>query len=203
MAAYHKVDRVYLGVGNPIIHKLARGARKGVAAGDLAVMAGDLWETDIHEARVAAASLFSLKTIRGDGPVWDLLCGWVEDFDAWAIADHASGAVMHRLVAEPERLDVVEGWLDQGNGWVRRAAMVSTLHWARIKAPGAEDLARRERILGWAARIVPDQEWFAQKCVAWWLRELSRRDEGRVLEFMDAHGESMKPFARREAVRLI
>ncbi|MDG1431462.1 MAG: DNA alkylation repair protein, partial [Paracoccaceae bacterium] len=45
--------------------------------------------------------------------------------------------------------------------------------------------------------------WFIQKAVAWWLRDLSKRDPERVVEFLDHHGEQMKPFARKEASKYL
>ena len=61
----------------------------------------------------------------------------------------------------------------------------------------------RARSMGWAAGAVADPAWFMQKAVAWWLRELSRPDPDRVRAFIAQHGDQMKPFARREALRLI
>ncbi|MEJ2001402.1 MAG: DNA alkylation repair protein, partial [Maritimibacter sp.] len=60
-------------------------------------------------------------------------------------------------------------------------------------------LAARDRILGWAASYVDDPEWFIQKAVGWWLRDLSKHDPDRTRAFLDSYGERMKPFARREA----
>jgi len=39
-----------------------------------------------------------------------LIQSWVPDFDSWAIADHACMAAQKRLLADPQRLDVVESW---------------------------------------------------------------------------------------------
>jgi 3-methyladenine DNA glycosylase AlkD len=87
--------------------------------------------------------------------------------------------------------------------WTRRAALVMTLPWTRQRHPKAEEVMARERILGWAATLSGDREWFVQKAIAWWLRELSKRDPERVKAFLAAHGEALKGFARREAARLI
>lgn len=124
-------------------------------------------------------------------------------FDAWALADHVSDAGARRLVANPARLDEVEGWTRSDHLWTRRAALVMTLPWTKQNHPSAEDLARRDRILGWAAGYVTDRNWFIQKAVAWWLRELSKHDAPRVHAFLDAHGAAMKPFARKEAAKYL
>ena len=125
------------------------------------------------------------------------------DFDAWAIADHISKAGERRLVADPGRLDEVEGWIASPHIWTRRAALVMTLPWGKQNHPTPEELAVRERVLGWCAALAPDREWFIQKAVAWWLRDLSKHDPDRVRGFLDRHGAVLKPFARKEAGRLI
>ncbi len=199
MAAYHKAPRVYLGVSNPDIDVLCKDWRAGATVPDRTALAGALWASDFHKARVAAAKLLTQARIAEDGPVWALIQSWVPEFDAWAIADHAAGAGARRLSAAPERLDEVEAWTRDESFWVRRAALVFTLPWAKGRHPKPDDAARRERILGWAAGFVDDREWFIQKAVAWWLRTLSKHDPDRVRKFLAEHGAAMKPFARREA----
>ena len=202
MAAYHKAPRPYLGVANPEIDALARDWRQALSLDNRLALAAGLWATDVHEARIAAAKLLTQARIRPeDAPAWDLIRSWVPDFDAWAIADHASIAGQKRLVWDPTRIDDLEPWTRSEHMWTRRAALVMTLPWTRQRDAKPADLAIRERVLGWAAGYVPDRDWFIQKAVAWWLRDLSKRDPARVRAFLDAHGAEMKPFARREAAK--
>lgn len=203
MAAYHKVPRRYLGVVLPEVEAaIAEWHRAPVA--ERVALARGLWASDVHEARIAAAKLLTQARIREDeGLVWAEVAGWVPDFDGWAVADHASKAIERRLMAEPSRLDAAEGWTRDGSMWVRRAALVATLPWSKLTHPGAEDLARRERILGWAAELAGDRDWFLQKAVGWWLRSLSAHDPARVMRFLDGPGRGLKAFARREALRRI
>ncbi|MDO5648535.1 DNA alkylation repair protein [Paracoccus sp. (in: a-proteobacteria)] len=203
MAGYHKVDRRYLGVSNPAIDDLVRDWRAARDVAGRVDLARALWDSDIHEARIAAAKLLTQARIRPDDAVWSLICDWVPQFDGWAVADHAMIAGQKRLIADPARVDQVAGWLDHPNMWTRRAALVGTLPWAKMNNPKPEELAVRARILGWAAQMVDDRDWFIQKAVAWWLRDLSKRDPATVTAFLDDHGARMKPFARREAARLI
>lgn len=203
MAAYHKASRIYLGVANPQIDELVAEWRAARDIDGRTVLAAALWDSNIHEARVAAAKLLTQARMRPDDAVWALIASWVPQFDAWAIADSAMIAGQKRLVADPARLDQVEGWLDHPNLWTRRAALVGTLPWAKLNNPKPAELAARERILGWAARLSDEGEWFIQKAVAWWLRDLSKRDPERVRAFLDQNGARMKPFAVREAARLI
>ncbi|MCB2110277.1 MAG: DNA alkylation repair protein [Defluviimonas sp.] len=199
MAAYHKAPRRYLGIRVPVVTDLARGWRAELDVPGRVALADALWRTDIHEARIAAAKLLTQARIRDDGPVWETIAGWVPEFDAWAIADHACDAGGRRLVADPARLDTVETWTRSPHMWSRRAALVVTLPWTRQNHPSPGDLAIRSRVLGWAAAYADDRDWFIQKAVAWWLRDLSRHDRARVRAFLDEHGARLKAFARREA----
>jgi 3-methyladenine DNA glycosylase AlkD len=202
MVAYHKADRPYLGVANPVIDAATKGWRADLDLDARLALASGLWDSNIHEARVAAAKLLTQARIRPDDTAaWDLIASWVPDFDAWAVADHASIAGQKRLVWDPKRIDQVEAWTTSDHLWTRRAALVMTLPWTKQNNPKPEDLAIRDRILGWAAGYVLDHEWFIQKSVAWWLRELSKHDASRVRAFLDQYGDDMKPFARKDAAR--
>ncbi|MGR3503908.1 DNA alkylation repair protein [Pseudaestuariivita sp.] len=201
MAAYHKAPRTYLGVPNPILDDIAREMRQTLTLDTRIAEAQTLWETDVHESRVLAAKLFTQARIRPDDAVWETICNWVPTFDAWAVADHACMAGQRRLIADPTRLDIVETWTTSGHMWARRAALVMTLPWTKQNQPKPAEEEARDRILGWAAIYVNDPDWFIQKAVAWWLRELSKHDAPRVRSFLTAHGDTMKPFARKEAAR--
>ncbi len=203
MASYHKADRPYLGVGNPVLNDLTKAWRQELDVPARVELADALWQTNIHEGRLAAAKLLTQARIRPDDAVWELLQSWLPDFDAWAVADHACMAMQKRLSADPSRLDQVEDWTTSDHMWTRRAALVATLPWTKQNHPKPDDLARRDRILGWAASYVPDRDWFIQKAIAWWLRDLSKHDPDRVIAFLVSHGEAMKPFARREAGKFL
>ncbi len=202
-AAYHKADRTYLGVAVPVITDLTQGWRAGLDVPGRVALADALWQTNIHEARVAAAKLLTQARIKDDDAVWRLIASWVPEFDAWAIADHVCDAGGRRLLADPSRIDEVEGWTTSESLWARRAALVITLPWTKQNFPKPQDLAIRDRILGWAAGYADDPEWFIQKSVAWWLRDLSKHDPARTRTFLAQHGHRLKPFARKEAAKYL
>ena len=200
MAAYHKVDREYLGIANPDIDALTRAWRQELDLETRLSLASGLWDSNIHEGRLAAAKLLTQARIRpDDAGAWALIQSWVPQFDAWAVADHVSIAGQKRLVADPSRLSEVKAWTVSDHLWTKRAALVMTLPWARQNNPKPEDIEIRDRILGWAAEYVSDQQWFIQKAIAWWLRDHSKHDPDAVKAFLATHGDGMKAFARKEA----
>jgi len=196
---YHKIDRLYLGVGNDAINDLTKLWRQQLSVSERVTLAAELWTTNIFEARVAAAKLLTQARIKDDDAVWDLIQTWVPDFDSWAIADHACSAAQKRVVADPTRIETVEQWTASDHMWTRRAAFVATLPWTKQNFPKPHELIIRDRVLGWAAELVTDHDWFIQKAIAWWLRDLSRHDAQRTRDFIAQYGDQMKPFARKEA----
>ncbi|QDI78026.1 MULTISPECIES: DNA alkylation repair protein [Leisingera] len=203
MAAYHKQSREVLGVPNPATNDLTKSWRQALTTEERVSLAQALWDSDVFEARIAAAKLLTQARIKDDAAVWDLLQSWVPDFDSWAIADHACSAIAKRLQAEPARLDTVERWTQSDHMWTRRAALVATLPWAKMNNLKPADQEARERVLGWAAGYVPDRDWFIQKAIGWWLRDLSKHDAAHTRAFLDAHGAQMKAFARKEAAKYL
>jgi 3-methyladenine DNA glycosylase AlkD len=203
MAAYHKISRRYLGVSVPQVEELVAAWRAELNLDARVALAAGLWESGSHEAMVAAAKLLTQARIRPDEAVWDLICGWVPGFEGWAVADHATIAAQKRLVADPARIETVAGWTVSENMWTRRAALVITLPYAKMNFPKEQELALRERALGYAADYVADRDWFIQKAVAWWVRDLSKHDAARARAFLDGPGAGLKSFARKEAGRYL
>ncbi len=203
MAAYHKQTREIIGISNPQIDVFVKQWRAELSLDDRLKFASELWQCDVFEARIAAAKLLVQARITPDEATWALITSWVPDLDSWAIADHTSTAAAKRLVAQPSRLDEVEAWTHSKHMWSRRAALVATLPWAKLNHLTPEQNKARERILGWAARYVDDYDWFMQKAVAWWLRDLSKHDAARVQKFLTKHGDRMKPFARKIASKYL
>jgi Predicted DNA alkylation repair enzyme len=203
MAAYHKAERRYLGVSVPAIDDMVSLWRGQLDVAGRVELARALWDTDIHEARIAAAKLLTQARLRPDEAAWDLIASWVPQFDAWAIADQVAKAGSKRLQAEPARLDEVADWVRSDHMWTRRAAFVFTLPWTKQRNPKPEDEAVRDEVLGWAMQLADDRDWFIQKAIGWWLRELGKKDPERVRAWLAEHGERLKPFARKEAAKYL
>ena len=153
-----------------------------------------LWREPVWDLKIVAGRILGRKSIEPDAKVWGFVNERLADLDGWAVADNLAPAASRCLVADPGRLDVVEAWIENPHLWTRRAALVFTLPWTK----GERD---PERMLGWAARLAEDREWFIQKAIGWQLRELSKRDPERVRRFLMEHGEKLTCVAKREATK--
>jgi 3-methyladenine DNA glycosylase AlkD len=202
MRDYHKQTREVLGLSNALTGELAETWRRSLDQPGLVSLARGLWASDIFEARIVAGKLFLQARIRPDDEVaWACIAGFVPDFDGWAIADAVAQSGQKRLMQVPARLDTVEGWVASDHMWTRRAALVFTLPVTKARHPNATEEAARDRVLGWCASLAEDPDRFIQKAVAWWVRELSRKDPARARAFLETHGSRLRPWARREAAR--
>ena len=203
MAAHHKAPRRYLGLTVPQIDALTDQWRADLPLDDRIALASSLWDSDVHEARIAAAKLLTQARLRPDDAAWRLIESWVPTFDGATLADHASIAGQKRLTADPSRLDTVERWVTAPHVWTRRAALVMTLPWTKQNHPKPAEEAARDRILGWCGTLAPDPDGFIQTAIAGWVRDLSKHDAPRASAFLATHGEMLKPFARTEAGRYL
>lgn len=197
MAAYHKVSREYLGVRVPEIAVVAQITAKELTEVEVLELCDALWEINIHETRVAVGKLIALKKVKNLTALWKKIEEYKNDLDAWAIADHLKDGASRCLKGDTTCINRVERrWLEDTNFWVRRAALVFTLCFAK---KGEEP----DRYLGWAAGMVDDGEWFIQKAIAWWLREVSKHNPERVRVFLALYEKRMKPFAVKEASKYL
>ncbi|MBE0413167.1 DNA alkylation repair protein [Yoonia sp.] len=197
---YHKVDRPYLGVTNPVIDALAKDWRAALDPDTRLVLARGLWKSNIHEARIIAAKLLTQARIRpDDSDAWNMIVAWLPDCDSLPIADAVCTAGQKRLVADPARLDLVATWITSDNPWMRRPAFAMTLPWAKLNHPKAGDLALRERVLDWAAQSAADPDRIVARALAGWLRDLSKHDPDRVRAFLDTYGDTMPPATAKAA----
>lgn len=202
MAAYHKQSREVLGLSNALTGELAETWRKSLDQQGLVTLAKGLWGSDIFEARIAAGKLFLQARMRPDDSLaWACIAGFVPEFDSWAIADAVAQGGQKRLLQDPARLDQLDSWITSEHMWTRRAALVFTLPYTKSRHPNAAETAARARILGWCERLAPDRDRFIQKAIAWWLRDLSKRDPSTVTDWLAAHGETLTSFAVSEASR--
>jgi len=194
---YHKIERPYMGLRVPEIAKISVATARKFQEKNLLLLCDELWETNIHEGRIAVGKILERKEIGNIEEIWKRIGRYKEDLDAWAIADHLAHAAARCLKAEPRFMDEIEDkWLDHSSFWVRRASLVFTLFLAKKGE-------NPERPLTWASGMVDDHEWFIQKAIGWWLRELSKHNPERVKRFLAEYGSRMKPFAVREGSKYL
>ena len=191
---YQKSRSEHWGVPLPKMDVAIRETLGDLSQDEALELCRRLWREPVWDLKIVAGRILGRKSIEPDARVWGFVTERMADLDGWAVADNLAPAASRCLLAEPGRLDAVEAWIKSPHLWTRRAALVFTLPWTKDKCDP-------ERMLGWAARLAEGREWFIQKAIGWWLRELSKRDPKRVRRFLNEHGEKLRGVARREATK--
>ena len=204
-AEYHKAPaesgRRYLGLTTAQIDEHVAEWRANLSVTGRVSLAEGLWNTDVHDARVAAAKLLTQARLRPDDRAWTIICMWVDQLDVWALADLVTTAGQKRVVSDLGRVADLEAWVESENHWARRAALQMLLPFAKMNNLKDAEYDVRETGLIWAEHLVADRNWFIQKAIADWIDTLAKHDPARAAEFMDGPGLGLKSFARKEAAR--
>lgn len=191
---YHKSSREHWGVPVPECERYARTISKGLSESELLALAKALWETNLFDPMVCGAKILNISRLKPSPALWQQIVNCLKQVDGWALEDHLAPIAGKCILADESLLDAIEKWTKHPTFWMRRAALVYTLPFAK---PGRSP----ERMLAWAALYAPDPEWFIQKAIGWWLRVLGGHNPERVSLFLHAHWKDLKSVAKKEALR--
>ena len=152
------VDRA-LGVSVPHVRRIAK------RAGTDPRLAKDLWETEIHEARMVAGLVadpetLSLATMRV----------WAGDIDSWDLGD----LLADTFAASPHAERLIEQWSRAKHGFTKRCAFAMIARLA-VHARDRPD----DDFLAWFPPIragATDERNEVKKAVSWALRQIGKRD---------------------------
>jgi 3-methyladenine DNA glycosylase AlkD len=152
------VDRA-LGVSVPHVRRIAK------RAGTDPRLAQDLWETEVHEARMVAGLVadpetLSLATMRV----------WAGDIDSWDLGD----LLADTFAASPHAERLIGEWSRAKHGFTKRCAF------AMIARIAVHDRDRPDAdFLAWFPTIrtgATDDRNEVRKAVSWALRQIGKRD---------------------------
>ena len=158
-----------LGCSMPFLRNLARQIRKDHS------LALELWETEVHDARILASLLdLPLEVTQ------DQLIGWTYDFYSWDICDQVIGNLFRHVPFFP---NLIPGFCAANEEFVRRAGFagmaVLAIH---------EKSWKPEKFEPWFPLLdvgLSDERNFVKKAVSWALRQVGKRNsdmKNRVLE---------------------
>jgi len=194
--SYQKSAWNHWGVAFPKIDRAIRETLAGIDDARLIPLAEKLWAEPVWDLKIASGRVLALDRVPPSERLWRLVVERVPEMDGWAVEDNMARVAWKCLVDDPERLVTVEDWVSDDKMWVRRASLIYTLPWTKA---GRDP----EPMLAWAGALAEDREWFIQKAIGWWLRELGKVEPGRVTAFLNQYGDRLKAVARKEAVKYL
>jgi 3-methyladenine DNA glycosylase AlkD len=156
-----------------------------------------LLESPIHEARVGAVSVMDWQARSRSTSddrrreLFDLYLRRHDRINTWDLVDRSAIYVVGEFLVERPR-DVLLELAGSDRPMERRTAILSTFAFIR-----RGDVDNAVRI---AERLVNDDHDLVQKAVGWMLREVGKKDVGRLTAFLDAHAATMPRVMLRYAI---
>jgi 3-methyladenine DNA glycosylase AlkD len=197
MAAYMQGRFPFLGVPAPVRRRAAAGfvrAGRAADAGDLLAAADALWVVPERELQYVGTDLLRrfVDRLGGDDlPRVERLIrarAWWDTVDA--LAAHVVGPIVAR---EPDLVDVMDRWVDDGDVWVARAAILHQLTFG--------DRTDARRLFDHVDRRCDDTEFFIRKACGWALRQYAHHAPDEVRDYVKSRQDRLSALTRREATK--
>ena len=156
-----------------------------------------LLENPYYEVRMGAVSIMDFQarakrtTPAHRKALFDLYIRRHDRINNWDLVDRAAPHVVGGYLSDKPRA-VLTRLARSKNPWERRTAIVST--WYFIRASEVDETFRI------AALLAGDEHELVQKAVGSWLREAGKRDQPRLVQFLDTHAAKMPRTMLRYAV---
>jgi len=154
-----KPENAY-GVSIPDLRRLAKQIGKNHA------LAGKLWSSGIHEARILAGMVDDPEQVTESQ-----MERWVKEFDSWDVCDQCCSNLFDKTVfAYPKAIE----WSERRQEFVKRAGFVLMAVLAvHDKAAGDDQFMQFFPII---KRQASDERNFVKKAVNWALRQIGKRN---------------------------
>ena len=164
MARFGIVTKKTFGISAPVLKQLAKEIKNQTA--NRHSLALELWQTEIHEARIIAYLIDNPKDVTEKQ-----MEKWVKDFDNWAICDGACGHLFCRTKFAYQK---AFEWAERENEFIKRAGIV-LMAWLAVHDKKADD-ERIAEFLPILETKADDERNFIKKAVNWSLRQIGKRN---------------------------
>jgi 3-methyladenine DNA glycosylase AlkD len=156
-----------------------------------------LLDNNYYEARLGAVSIMDFRARQKKLPeqerkqLFDLYIKKHDRINNWDLVDRSAPWVIGGYLFDKPRT-ILYKLARSKNVWERRTAIVSTYYFIR-----QDDIEETFKI---AALLVHDTHDLIHTAVGGWIREAGKRDQKRLLDFLDKHAANMPRLMLRFAV---
>jgi 3-methyladenine DNA glycosylase AlkD len=180
----------FLGIRVPATRQIAREFHD-LPIDEIAALLREKW----HEARLLAVILLSNRYAKSSPAerekIFNLYVSNARRVNNWDLVD-ASAANVVGAHLETRKRGLLDKLARSKNLWERRIAIVSTFRF--IRKDDFDDTLRISRAL------MRDEHDLIHKAVGWMLREVGKRDESVLEQFLEAHAHEMPRTMLRYAI---
>ncbi len=181
---------VFLGLRASVMHALAK-EYKSLALDQVM----ELLRSAIHEDRLLALLILVRQASQAERlakkEIYDLYLAHTRFINNWDLVDASAPAIVGGHLADKSRKPLDRLAVSRSL-WERRISVIATLHFIR-----QDDFADTLRI---AERLLGDRENLIHKAAGWMLREVGKRDQPTLEEFLRQHVQNMPRTMLRYAI---
>jgi 3-methyladenine DNA glycosylase AlkD len=172
---------VFIGIRVPELRRVARAHRTASTATCRRLLA-----SEIHEHRFVALAILCLQYERADAADREVLSAFYLDHrdrvNNWDLVDSSAPYLLADRVARSPR-KLLDPLLGSEVVWDRRIAVLATFALIRV--------GRFEQTLRVCEALLTDTHDLIHKATGWMLREVGKRDEAALRDFLDRHAAAM------------
>lgn len=180
----------FLGITVPVQRKIAR-RYTGISLDAVA----ELMVSPVHEHRLVALMILVTKYKKANEREMETIFKFYwkhrRRVNNWDLVDSSAPQILGAHLVRGGR-DLLDGMAVSKVIWERRMAMVATLTFIRLG-----EFNDTFRI---AEKLLDDKHDLIHKAVGWMLREVSKRSERALVQFLETHYEAMPRTALRYAI---
>jgi 3-methyladenine DNA glycosylase AlkD len=172
----------FLGVTNPSIRSIAK-QHGHLAFADLQNLLASEYNEERFLALVILAEQYKKGDLKARNDVYNFYLDNMKYVNNWNLVDGSAYLIVGPHLQEEKSREVLTKFAASSELWVKRIAIVSTLHFIRQK-----DLTWTFKL---ATQLLNDEHDLMHKAVGWMLREAGKRDVAQLLAFLDEHAAAM------------
>jgi len=178
---YAEHDR-FLGIRVPLIREQVKQFGDSLVLSDQAALLQNEW----HEIRLFAllsmVNSFKRSPSSGKRLIVKRYLKLRKHINGWDLVDSSAPQIVGGWYYDQDRSDI-DKLIDSKSLWDRRIAILSTFYY--IRQNDFDDTFK------YAQKLLTDSEDLMHKATGWMLREAGKRDEKRLLKFLNRHGATM------------
>lgn len=195
---YMKGQFEYFGIRSPLRREIARAFLKeyGLPNEDhFEEIIKDCWDQPQRDFQYFAMDLLAKKAKKAEICRVDLYEYLILSKSWWDTVDYLAAKMVgtHFQKFPFVITEYTEKWMDSGNMWLQRTAILFQLGYKKDTDLGL--------LTNYIERLLGSKEFFINKAIGWILREYSKTDANWVIQYVKENEDKLANLSKREALK--
>lgn len=189
----------FLGLATPLRKALQKPLYKTYPLQDerqLKQTLNDLWLKEQREFQYAALDLAANFQQLASPQMLELFEMMIRTKSWWDTVDDIAANLVGPLVYDhPKLIEVMDGWIQDENLWIRRTALIFQLKWKKQ--------TDTERLFNYCSQLMHESDFFIRKAIGWALRQYAKTDPQAVKKFIHSNQKNLSLLSIKEGSKYL